>query len=322
MQFQFTAIVALLISTTTALSDPLPSWNAGETKSAIITFVEAVTDPASEDYVTPADRIAVFDNDGTLWAEQPVYFQLFFAVDMVSRMDPSALTSDALKAAAAGDFEALMATGKEGLLEVLAAAHSGMSVAEFKASVAAWMEEARHPTTGKPYDAMIYQPMLELLVYLRDEGFDTYIVSGGGIDFIRVLAPDAYGIDPAQVVGSSLVSDYVVGEAGPVILKQPELFFNDDKAGKPVAINHHIGKRPIFAGGNSDGDFEMLEWTTSGEMPGFGLYVHHTDASREWAYDREGHIGVLNRGLDEGTGRGWHFADMARDWAVIFPQTE
>ncbi|WP_093149166.1 HAD family hydrolase [Aliiruegeria lutimaris] len=313
---------ALSLAATALWADPLPSWNAGETKSAIISFVEAVTDPASETYVTPADRIAVFDNDGTLWAEQPAYFQLFFAIDQVKKLDASALTSDALKAAAAGDVEALLATGKEGLLEVLAASHTGMSVADFQASVAAWLDEARHPTTGRPYDAMVYQPMLELLVYLRDEGFDTYIVSGGGIDFIRVLAPDAYGIDEAQVVGSSLVTEYVLGEAGPVLMKMPDLFFNDDKAGKPVAINHHIGKRPIFAGGNSDGDFQMLEWTTSGEAPGFGLYVHHTDADREWAYDREGHIGVLNRGLDEGAEHGWHFADMAKDWAVIFPATE
>lgn len=311
--------IVVVLSATSALADPLPSWNGGETKSAIISFVEGVTDPGSDTYVTPADRIAVFDNDGTLWAEQPVYFQIAFAIDQVKKMDASALTSGALKAAAVGDVEGILASGKEGLLEVLAAAHSGMSVSEFQASVAAWMDEARHPTTGRRYDSMIYQPMLELLVYLRDQGFDTYIVSGGGIDFIRVLAPDAYGIDRAQVVGSSLVTAYVVGDAGPMLMKKPELFFNDDKAGKPVAINHHIGKRPIFAGGNSDGDFEMLEWTTSGDGPGFGLYVHHTDGAREWAYDREGHIGVLNRGLDEGAERGWHFADMATDWAVIFP---
>ncbi|WP_068111464.1 HAD family hydrolase [Tropicimonas marinistellae] len=306
------------------LADPLPSWNAGETKSAIISFVETVTDPASGDYVTPADRIAVFDNDGTLWAEQPAYFQLFFAIDQVAKMgeaDPAALSSDALKAAAARDIEALLATGKDGLLEVLAAAHSGMSVADFKANVAEWLDTATHPTTGRPYDSMLYQPMLELLRYLRDEGFATYIVSGGGIDFIRVFSEDAYNIPTSQVVGSSLVSEYVA-EGTPMLMKQPDLFFNDDKAGKPVAINHHIGKRPIFAGGNSDGDFQMLEWTTSGEGPSFGLYVHHTDGEREWAYDREGHIGVLNRGLDEGDARGWYFADMARDWAVIFPAEE
>ncbi|WP_299930667.1 HAD family hydrolase [uncultured Pelagimonas sp.] len=314
-----TAIIATVVATSLA-ADPLPSWNSGETKSAIIAFVDAVTDPESKKYVTPDDRIAVFDNDGTLWTEQPGYFQILFAIDQVKKMDASELTSDALKAAAAGDIGALLATGKEGLLEVLAAAHTGMSVADFKSSVAQWLDEASHPTTGRPYTEMIYQPMLELLSYLRDEDFATYIVSGGGIDFIRVLSEDAYNIPVNQVIGSSLVSEYVVGDGAPVLMKKPDLFYNDDKAGKPVAINHHIGKRPIFAGGNSDGDFQMLEWTTSGEGPSFGLLVHHTDADREWAYDREGHIGVLNRGLDEGPGLGWHFADMAQDWAEIWPE--
>lgn len=313
------AAMAVTLLASPSVADPLPSWNPGETKSAIIAFVGAVTDPASDAYVTPADRIAVFDNDGTLWAEQPAYFQLFFAIDQVKKMDASALSSDALKAAAAGDMKALLATGKEGLIEVLAASHTGMSVGDFKATVAEWLAQATHPTTGKPYTAMVYQPMLELLSYLRDEDFATYIVSGGGIDFIRVLSEDAYNIPVNQVIGSSLVSEYVADDGAPVLMKTPGLFFNDDKAGKPVAINHHIGKRPIFAGGNSDGDFQMLEWTTSDVGPSFGLYVHHTDAEREWAYDRDGHIGVLNRGLDEGPGRGWHFADMARDWAVIWP---
>ncbi|NDR58161.1 MULTISPECIES: HAD family hydrolase [Roseobacteraceae] len=313
---------ALSLAATALWADPLPSWNTGETKSAIISFVDAVTDPASEDYVTPEDRIAVIDNDGTLWSEQPVYFQLFYSIDMVKKMDPSALTSDALNAAAAEDMEALLATGEEGLMEVVAAAHTDMSVAEFKTKVAEWLEEARHPTTGKRYTDMVFQPMLELLTYLRDEGFATYIVSGGGIDFVRVFSQDVYGVDASQVVGSSLVSEYVVNDGVPMLMKKPDLFFIDDKVGKPVGINHHIGKRPIFAAGNSDGDFEMLEWTTSGDAPGFGLYVHHTDAEREWAYDREGHIGVLNRGLDEGAERGWHFADMAKDWAVVFPASE
>lgn len=303
-------------------ADPLPSWNAGETKSSIIAFVQSVSDPTSESYVTPADRIAVFDNDGTLWAEYPIYFQIAFAVDQAKKMDPAELTSVAMKAAAAGDYPALLETGKEGLLEVLVAAHTGLSVAQFKEDVADWIVEAKHPDTGRAYDEMVYQPMLELLRFLRDEGFATYIVSGGGIDFIRVLSPDAYGIPPKQVVGSSLVTSYVVGEGVPMLMKEPDLFFNDDKAGKPVAINHHIGQRPIFAAGNSDGDFEMLEWTTSGQGPSFGLYVHHTDADREYAYDREGHIGVLDRGLDEGPERGWVFADMAKDWAVIFPTTD
>lgn len=324
MAYQFKSLGGLALATALLAqplaADPLPSWNAGETKTAIVDFVEAVTDPASDDYVTPADRIAVFDNDGTLWTEKPVYFQIFFAIDQVKKMDATELSSDALKAAAAGDIEALMATGKEGLLEVLAAAHSGMSVSDFKNSVAEWLAEASHPITSKPYTSMVYQPMLELLSYLRDEGFATYIVSGGGIDFIRVLSEDTYNIPVNQVVGSSLVSDYLVEDGVPTLMKTPDLFFNDDKAGKPIAINHHIGKRPIFAAGNSDGDFQMLEWTTSGDGPSFGLYVHHTDAEREWAYDREGHVGVLNRGLDEGPARGWYFADMEQDWALIWPE--
>ncbi|MDA5558440.1 HAD family hydrolase [Shimia sp. MMG029] len=308
-----------------ALADPLPSWNDTDAKTRIISFVEAVTDPASEDYVTPADRIATFDNDGTLWAEQPVYFQLIFAVDQVAKLaeqDPSILTSDALRAAAAGDYEALAATGKEGLIEVLAASHTEVSLYQFQQDVAAWLAEARHPKTGLRYDEMTYQPMLELLRYLRDEGFATYIVSGGGIQFMRVFAEDAYGIPPQQVIGSSITSTYEVVDGVPVIMKGAELFFNDDKAGKPIGIMHHIGKQPILAGGNSDGDFEMLEFSTSGEGARLGLYVHHTDAEREWAYDREGHIGVLNRGLDEGPDRGWLIVDMAQDWSKVFANTK
>lgn len=314
--------VAISLAATPGLADPLPSWNGGETKSAIISFVEAAADPASGDYLPPADRIAVFDNDGTLWAEQPAYFQIFFAIDQIAKMaaaDPSIVTSDALKAAAAGDVKGVLAGGKQGLLEVLAASHSGMSVADFQASVSDWLETARHPDTGRPYDEMVYQPMLELLRYLRDEGFATYIVSGGGIDFIRVFSADTYGIPVSQVVGSSLVSEYSVAEGVPSLMKKPDLFFNDDKAGKPVAINHHIGNRPAIAVGNSDGDFQMLEWTASGDGPRLSVFIHHTDSEREWAYDREGHIGVLNRGLDEGPGRGWVIVDMKEDWSTIFP---
>ncbi|GGH25020.1 haloacid dehalogenase-like hydrolase [Cribrihabitans marinus] len=305
------------------LADPLPSWNATDTKARIISFVDAVTDPDSPDYVRPADRIATFDNDGTLWGEQPVYFQVIYAVDQVARMaeaDLSILDSDAMKAAAAGDMAALVATGKEGLVEVVTAAHSGMSVSEFKADVAAWLDTARHPDTGRPYDEMLYQPMLELLRYLRDEGFSTYIVSGGGIDFIRVFSEAAYNIPPNQVVGSSLAGEYKTDGDGPRIMKMPSLFFIDDKEGKPVAINHHIGKRPILAGGNSDGDFQMLEWTTSGDGARLALIVHHTDAEREYAYDRDSHIGGLERGLDEAEARGWLLIDMAADWARVWPE--
>jgi hypothetical protein len=318
-------VSGMTVASGMALADPLPSWNDTEAKARIISFVEAVTNPASEDYVTPADRIATFDNDGTLWAEQPVYFQLIFAVDQVAKLaaqDPSILTSDALRAAAAGDYKALAATGKEGLLEVLAASHTEVTLYQFQQDVAAWLEEARHPKTGLRYDEMTYQPMVELLRYLRDEGFATYIVSGGGIHFMRVFAEDAYGIPPQQVIGSSITSSYEVHDGVPVIMKGADLFFNDDKAGKPVGIMHHIGKQPILAGGNSDGDFEMLEFTTSGEGARLGLYVHHTDAEREFAYDREGHIGVLNRGLDEGPDRGWLIVDMAEDWGRVFTATQ
>lgn len=315
---------AFALAAAPVLADPLPSWNDTDVKARIISFVDAVTDPASPDYVTPAARIATFDNDGTLWAEQPVYFQLIYAVDQVAKMgaaDPSILTSDALRAAAAKDYKALLATGETGLVEVLRASHSDMPLNQFHTDVAAWLDEARHPTNGMRYDEMVYQPMLELLRYLRDEDFKTYIVSGGGIQFIRVFAEEVYGIPPEQVIGSSVTSSYEVVDGIPQIIKGADLFFVDDKAGKPVGIMHHVGRRPILAGGNSDGDFEMLEFTTAGDGSRLGLIVHHTDAEREFAYDREGHIGVLNRGQDEADERGWLLIDMAVDWARVFPHS-
>jgi len=310
---------ALLLASAPLRADPLPSWADGVSKTAILTFVETVTDPASPDYVTPADRIAVFDNDGTLWAEQPLYFQLIYALERLQARaedDPSILTSDVLKAAAAGDIETVAAGGKEGLLEILAVSHAGMSVEAFQEDVRAWLDTARHPQTGLRYDRMLYQPMLELLRYLRDEGFQTWIVSGGGVHFIRAFAQDAYNIPPQQVLGSAGPTEYQEGS----IIKQPGIVFLDDKEGKPIGIDSRIGKVPIFAAGNSDGDFEMLEYTTGNPGPRFGLLVHHTDAAREFAYDREGHIGVLNRGLDEGPARGWVIVDMAQDWEQIWPE--
>lgn len=316
-----TTVLSLVLATLAvpSFADPLPSWAATETKSAIIDFVEAVADPASDTYVTPADRIAVFDNDGTLWGEQPVYFQLIYALDRLkekAEADPSILTTDTLKAAAEGDLEAVAAGGVDGLLEVLAVSHSGVSVEAFQDDVRAWLDTARHPTTGMPYDEMVYQPMLELLSYLRDQGFQTWIVSGGGIHFIRAFAAEAYNIPQEQVVGSATPTEYVDGE----VMKLPGIEFVDDKAGKPVGIDRQIGKRPIFAGGNSDGDFEMLAYSTDGDGPRFGLLVHHTDGEREFAYDREGHVGVLNRGLDEGPDRGWVIVDMANDWNKVWPE--
>ncbi|MDJ0993884.1 MAG: HAD family hydrolase [Dinoroseobacter sp.] len=317
--FLFGSAVALTTIVTTALADPLPSWADTDTKAAILDFVERVTDPASPDYVTPADRIATFDNDGNLWAEQPVYFQLIYALDRVKEKaaaDPSILTTDTLKAAAEGDLETVAAGGIEALLEVLAVSHADMSVEDFQADVNAWFDTARHPTTGMRYDEMIYQPMLELLRYLRDEEFQTWIVSGGGIHFIRTFAERAYNIPPEQVIGTTAPTEYADG----TVTKLPGIDFVDDKEGKPVGIDSRIGKRPIFASGNSDGDFAMLEYTTAGDGLRFGMLLHHTDAEREFAYDRDGHVGVLNRGLDEGPDRGWVIIDMARDWKRVFPE--
>lgn len=318
-------IAAALLVAAPLHADPLPSWNAGDTKAAILDFVESVTDPASDDFVPVADRIAVFDNDGTLWAEQPMYFQLLYALDILrekAEADPSILSSDVLKAAAEGDMEGMLANGMDGLIEVVNVSHSGITVEDFKASAHEWLTSQAHPGKDVVYAELVYQPMLELLRYLRDEDFQTYIVSGGGVDFIRAIAGEAYNIPPHQVVGSEGNTTYELVEGEPVLTKNGGISFVDDKEGKPVGIMRHIGKRPILAGGNSDGDFAMLEWTTSQEGPSFGLLVHHTDAEREFAYDREGHVGVLNRGLDEGPERGWLIVDMADDWARVWPGTE
>jgi phosphoglycolate phosphatase-like HAD superfamily hydrolase len=308
-----------------ALADPLPSWNDTDAKAAIIEFVEGVTDPASDGFVPEDDRIAVFDNDGTLWSEQPLYFQALYALDVLrakADADPSILTSDVLKAAAEGDMQGMMAGGEEGLVEIINVSHSGITVEDFKAGAHEWLTTATHPTSGLAYAGMTYQPMLELLSYLRDEDFTTYIVSGGGIDFIRAIAEGAYGIPPTQVVGSEGTTTYQVTDGTPTLMKEGGISFIDDKAGKPVGIMRHIGQRPIFAAGNSDGDFQMLEWTTAGDGPRFGILIHHTDGEREFAYDREGHIGVLNQGLDEAAARGWLLVDMAADWEQVWPDAK
>ena len=300
------------------LADPLPSWSETDTKQAIINFVERVTDPTSPDYVTAEDRVAVFDNDGTLWSEQPVYFQLAYALYSLEKKaasDPSILTSDTLRAAASGDVETVIESGSEGLLEVIAVSHSGMTVNNFQDDVVNWLENARHSTTGKRYTDMVYQPMQELLRYLRDEDFQTYIVSGGGVDFMRAFSKEAYNIPNQQVIGSTGPAEYSDGE----IIKLAGDVFINDKEGKPLGISSRIGKRPIFASGNSDGDFAMLEYTTAGPGPRFGMLLHHTDGEREFAYDREGHIGVLNKGLDESGERGWVIIDMASDWKQVWP---
>ncbi len=306
-----------------ALADPLPSWNDTAAKARIIAFVDGVTDPDAGTYVPEDDRIAVFDNDGTLWAEQPLYFQVLYALDVLrekAAADPSILISDVLTAAVEGDMAGMMANGVDGLVEIINVSHSGITVEDFQADAHEWQTTATHPATGLTYAGMVYQPMLELLRYLRDEDFTTYIVSGGGIDFVRAIAEEAYGIPAAQVVGSQGNTSYAVIDGTPMLLKEGGVSFVDDKAGKPVGIMRHIGQRPILAFGNSDGDFEMLEWTTAGDGPRLGLLVHHDDAEREWAYDRDSHIGKLDRGLDEAEARGWVVVSMADDWLEVFAE--
>ena len=302
-------------------SDPLPSWNDGPAKQAIIDLVARVTDPTTADFVPEPERIATFDNDGCLWSEQPMYYQVVFAIDRVREMaadHPEWNDLQPYKAAIEGDMEALVASGEHGLVEIVAATHTGMTTSEFQESVRQWIATARHPETNRLYTEMIFQPMLEVLEYLRDNGFKTFIVSGGGIDFLRVWAEDAYGVPPEQVVGSSVVTAFEMRDDGPVLMRQPEIDFVDDKEGKPVGIHRHIGRRPILAFGNSDGDFQMLEWTTAGPGPRLGLYAHHDDGEREWAYDRESSIGRLDRGLDEAPKRGWVVVSMKQDWKRVF----
>ena len=315
-------VLSLLIGTVSvAIADPLPSWNNTGSKEAIVSFVERVTKEGSKDFVAPGQRIAVFDNDGTLWAEQPLYFQFLYAFDRVKEMAPQHpewKEKEPYASILKGDLKKALSGGKKSLIQVLATTHAGITTEEFDRSVRKWLATARHPTTKRPYNEMAYQPMLEVLEYLRDNDFKTFIVSGGGIDFMRVFAEQTYGIPPEQVIGSRIKAKYEVRDGKPVILKVPELDFIDDKAEKPVGIHQHIGRRPIMAFGNSDGDFEMLEWTTSGKGARFGLLVHHTDADREWAYDRESHIGKLHRGLDEAKKRGWVVVDMKADWRFVF----
>ncbi|MCA0901147.1 HAD family hydrolase [Microbulbifer agarilyticus] len=306
----------------TESNDPLPSWSDGKTKQAIVSFVEKTTREGSPDFVPENQRIATFDNDGTLWAEQPVYFQLIYALDQVKKMAPQHpewKTEEPFASALKGDMEKLMASGKEGLMKIIGATHANMTADEFSQNVSQWLKNARHPKTNRPYNEMVYQPMLELLNYLRANGFKTFIVSGGGTDFLRVFAEQTYGIPPDQVVGSSLKAEYQVRDGKPEIVKLADINLINDKEGKPVGIHRYIGQRPLFAAGNSDGDFQMLEWTTAGKGPRFGLLLHHTDDKREWAYDRKSYIGRLEKGLDQAKDRGWTVIDMQQDWEQVFP---
>lgn len=302
--------------------DPLPSWNEGPTKARIIDFVTRVSDPASPDFVPESERIATFDNDGTLWSEQPLYFQLAFALDRVKALAPEHpewQDEEPFRSVLAGDKAALAAQGTAALMPLIMATHAGMSAAEFRQTAKDWLETARHPRFGQPYGEIVYQPMLEVLDLLRDHGFQTWIVSGGGIEFIRAFAEHTYGIPPEQVVGTSIVTHFDTEGAEPVIRREAEIDFIDDKAGKPVAINLHIGRRPIAAFGNSDGDLQMLQWTAAGPSPRLAAFVHHTDAEREWAYDRDSAIGRFDQGLDEAQEKDWLIIDMARDWTTVYP---
>jgi len=302
--------------------DPLPSWNEGAAKSAIMAFVEDVTNPQSQNYVDVPDRIATFDNDGNLWSEQPLYFQMIFALDRVKQLAPEHpewKDEQPYKAVLEDDMTALMESGEHGILKLVMATHAGMTIDKFEAIVKNWLGTSRHPRFDKPYNELIYQPMLELLDYLRENDFKTFIVSGGGVDFMRAWVEDVYGIPKDQVVGSTGKTELVMEDGQPVIRKLPELDFIDDKEGKPLGINKFIGRRPIFASGNSDGDLQMLQWTAAGEGARFMLYVHHTDSVREWAYDRDSHIGRLDKGLDEAHEKGWTVIDMEKDWKVIYP---
>lgn len=315
-------VVTVLATPLAAVADPLPSWNPTTTKAAIIDFVTRVSDPYSDDFVPDEERIAVFDNDGTLWSEQPMYFQGLFALQRLqekAKADPSILTSDTLQAAAAGDLKGAMASGQKGLVEILDVSHAGMSVNDFKADARTWLTTTKHPTSGLTFAEMTYQPMLELLSYLRDNSFKTYIVSGGGVDFMRSISKAAYGIPTWQVIGSEGSTKYeVAGDGKQTLMKEGGISFVDDNVGKPVGIESHIGQRPIFAAGNSDGDLQMLEWTTAGDGPRFGLLVHHTDAAREFAYDRDSAIGKLDKALDAASGEGWTVVNMKADWSRIW----
>jgi len=308
-----------------AVADILPSWNDGAARSRIVDFVSAVTKERGRDFVPAAERVAVFDNDGTLWSEQPVYFQLAFALDRVRDLaprHPEWSTTEPFKSVLAGDMAGITAGGEKALLQIVAASHAGNTSEEFGEIVSQWLATARHPGFKRPYDQLVFQPMLELLDYLRANGFTTYIVSGGGIEFMRVFAERVYGVPPEQVIGSSIKTEYQVRGGKPAIVRLPEIDFIADKAGKPLAIHKFIGRRPIAAFGNSDGDFPMLEWTTSGPGRRLGVIVHHTDAEREFAYDRDSHVGRLARGLDEAASRGWTVVDMKNDWTRVYPRQD
>ena len=318
----FVAVVLAFIATVALAQDQLSSWNGGPTKQAIVDFVARVTKEGSPDFVPVPERIATFDNDGTLWAEQPMYFQFFFALDRVKALAPQHpewKTKEPFASLLKGNVKGVLKGGKRAMLEIVMATHAGMTTEEFEKIVKDWVASAKHPKTKRPYTEMVYQPMLELLAYLRANGFKTFIVSGGGVEFMRPWTEKVYGISPEQVIGSSVKTKFEMCDGKPVLVRLPEINFIDDKAGKPVGIHQHIGRRPIAAFGNSDGDLQMLQWTTAGAGARLALIVHHTDADREWAYDRKSSFGRLDKALDEAKAKGWTVVDMKNDWKVVFP---
>ena len=320
--FVKTLLAVLLLANSAFAADPLPSWNDRKAKQSIVNFVTKVTKAGSPDFVPAPQRIATFDNDGTLWAEQPVYFQLLFAIDRVKALAPQHpewQTQEPFASLLKGDLKGVMAGGEKALLEIVMATHAGMTTEEFEKTVKDWLATARHPKTGKLYTEMVYQPMLEVLTYLRANGFKTFIVSGGGIEFMRPWTEKVYGVPPEQVVGSSIKTKWETRSGKPALVRLPEINFIDDKTGKPVGINSHIGRRPIAAFGNSDGDQQMLEWTQAGSGARLMMLVHHDDAKREWAYGPESKIGTFSDALmAEANQRGWTVISMKNDWKTVF----
>jgi len=302
--------------------DPLPSWNETSTKKEIIAYVDVVCDKNHPYFIPVKDRISVFDNDGNLWSEQPAYFQLFFAMDRVKEMAPDHpewKNKQPFKAVLENDMESLAEQGEEGLIKLVMATHSGNTIKEFDTYVKDWIASAKHPTKNVTYDQLVYQPMLELLQFLRANDFKTYVVSGGGVDFMRAFVTDIYGIPEEQIIGSRIKTEFDYNDGNPRIVRLAALDFIDDKEGKPLNIQKIIGKKPVFSSGNSDGDLQMMQWTASNKYNSFMLYVHHTDSIREWAYDRDSHIGKLDKGLDQAIKDGWTVIDMKKDWKVIYP---
>lgn len=309
-------------ATKTTKTDPLPSWNDVTSKQNIIAYVEEVTNSKSENFIPISDRIATFDNDGNLWAEQPAYFQLFFAIDRVKAMavdHPEWKNEQPFKAVLENDMEALKKQGEHGIVQLVMATHTGNTTEEFDADVKGWVATAKHPTKNVGYDKLVYQPMLELLQYVRANDFKTYIVSGGEVDFMRAFVTEIYGIPEEQIIGSRFKTEFDYNAGNPQIKRLPELDFNNDKEGKALNIQKIIGKKPVFSSGNSDGDLQMMQYAASNKYKSFMLYVHHTDSIREWAYDRDSHIGRLDKGLDQAINDGWTVIDMKTDWKVIYP---